>query len=117
MAVRVRGLREVIKRLNDVVFDVRRDVKRDLYIAAELIRNRSQNNTPVDTGNLRASHYVVADTRDTRDIVEVGVTASYGIAVHENLEARHTTGEAKFLERAVAESEADIIRLLQSGIL
>lgn len=85
--------------------------------------------TPVDTGRLRASAFVtppkrgeitqvmvrypdsgpgessilsVIATGDRRRVsVQVGYATDYAPYVHENLEAHHAVGEAKFLENAV----------------
>lgn len=54
--------------------------------------------TPVDTGRLRASHYA---TPPEAGVVEIGFGADYALPVHERTEVRHTTGEAKFLQKAV----------------
>lgn len=40
---------------------------------------------------------------------EIGCTAFYAEVVHEDLEARHVTGGAKFLERAIRESQSRIL--------
>lgn len=52
---------------------------------------------PKDTGALRESAYV---ERLGNGSVEVGVSQSYGIFVHERTELHHPVGEAKFLEKA-----------------
>lgn len=58
---------------------------------------------PVDFGLLRGSHYVAPPTYSGGAIVvEVGVGTEYAVFVHERTELRHPTGEAKFLERAIA---------------
>ena len=51
--------------------------------------------------------------------VTVGYTAEYSIHVHENLEARHPVGQAKFLESAAREmaqqAGALVARVVKSG--
>jgi hypothetical protein len=81
---------------------------RALYQEALLIQNASMRRTPVDTGALRASHETLqpeglGDEVKVR-IVVGGPSAPYALFVHENLEARHPVGEAKFLERSVHEA-------------
>lgn len=44
--------------------------------------------------------------------VEVGFTAFYAIYVHENMEAKHPVGEAKFLEKAIARNQAQIVKVI-----
>ena len=69
---------------------------------------------PVDTGALRGSGYVaepvIEDGHITDEVGYGGVatkinpktlepTSAYALAVHENLEAHHTVGQAKYLEQ------------------
>lgn len=60
-----------------------------------------------------------ARARGGRASVTVGYTQSYAVYVHENLEAKHPVGQAKFLEqpaREMAEELGDIIaRAMQRG--
>jgi hypothetical protein len=47
-------------------------------------------------------------------VVEVGFTAGYAVFVHENLQARHPVGQAKFLEQPARENAkkyAETIRM------
>ena len=68
-----------------------------LVKAAHKIRNDAFDMTPKDTGTLRDSYKITVET----DTVIIENTAEYAAAVHENLEANHPIGEAKFLEKAV----------------
>jgi hypothetical protein len=61
-----------------------------------------------DVLNLRAlrqaMNKLVAQSYQRHDgSVMVGYAASYGLYVHENLSARHTVGQAKFLEQPARE--------------
>lgn len=49
------------------------------------------------------SKYVKKYGTKLKPSVTVGFTQSYGIFVHENLEAHHPTGQAKFLEQPARE--------------
>ena len=70
--------------------------------------------TPVDTGNLKGSHYVdVKEINKGKHIAEIGVTADYGVYVHEDLSKRHPTGEAKFLENAIKAKAKEILEILR----
>lgn len=50
---------------------------------------------------------------EVNPMAEVGFSANYGLYVHENLSANFKEGGAKFLQSAVAESRADIVRIIQ----
>lgn len=75
-----------------------------VQIAAEAIRTKAQELTPVDTGALRASGDVIQYLQTPHSVVgEIsfgGPAADYAIYVHERLDVRHEVGQAKFLEAA-----------------
>lgn len=49
--------------------------------------------------------------------VEVGFTAAYALPVHENLEAKHPVGQAKYLEASVVSNLDDIIKILKANVV
>lgn len=57
-----------------------------------------------------------ASIKDDSASVIVGYTQNYAIYVHENLEAKHKVGQAKFLEQPARETDGRITReALQRG--
>lgn len=79
-----------------------------LAIEAEVIMAESKQQVPVDTGVLRASGHVLPANVNGDD-VEVtlgygGAAEAYAVIQHENLNYRHTVGNAKFLERPLMEA-------------
>lgn len=79
-----------------------------LYQETQVEATEVKKRTPVDHGPLRASVHVVKPQRDgTRIWTRIacgGTAAPYAIYVHENLEAIHPVGQAKFLESVILES-------------
>jgi len=74
------------------------------------VQRVAQERTPVDTGNLKNSAF----TRKEGEMsVLVGFNAAYAVFVHENLEAKHPTGQAKFLESALRDNRDAILRIIQ----
>lgn len=73
-----------------------------LYREAEGLITEAKQETPVDTGALRASGHVrQPEIKENEIVVRCGfggVGAPYGLYVHENLEASHPVGKAKYLE-------------------
>lgn len=70
-----------------------------LYEEGLAIDAASAKLVPVDTGRLRATHYTAPPRDEGKQIkVEIGYGTEYGLKVHEDMRARHTTGQAKFLE-------------------
>ena len=45
--------------------------------------------------------------------VAVGYTANYSLSVHENLEAYHSNGQAKFLEQPARQLSKEIARIIK----
>lgn len=64
--------------------------------------------TPVKTGALRASETITEPMRSGSSVAITvsagGPSVDYAWAVHEDLEAFHKTGEAKYIERPLTES-------------
>jgi hypothetical protein len=79
-----------------------------LYQEALVEQKESMKRTPVDTGALRDSHQTSLPRRKGQNLevtIKVGgPAAGYAVIVHEDMEAKHEVGEAKFLERTIQES-------------
>tara|TARA_R110000824_G_scaffold185016_8_gene365941 strand:+ start:449 stop:829 length:381 start_codon:yes stop_codon:yes gene_type:complete len=81
-----------------------------LYSEALIEQAESMVRTPVDTGALRASHITTQPERSAGGgtisvTIQVGgPAADYALQVHEDMEALHKTGQAKFLESTINES-------------
>lgn len=75
------------------------------------VQRVAQERTPVDTSNLKNSAF----TRKEGEMsVLVGFSAAYAVYVHEDMEARHTIGQAKFLESALRDNRDAILRIIQA---
>jgi hypothetical protein len=76
--------------------------KQAMLDGANDIISKSVKECPVDTGTLRRSH-TVEEVKDGADeyTVAMGYNTDYAIYVHENLQATHSKGKAKFLEDPV----------------
>lgn len=53
--------------------------------------------------------------RDANFSVVVGFTAAYSIWVHENMQAVHPTGQAKFLEEPYRTGQPQMMQIIVSG--
>ena len=77
---------------------------------AMLIKGRSQELCPVDSGTLMNSAYVdVVDDR-TYAVGYGGAASEYALIQHENLQYYHPVGQAKFLEQAFEEEIVELLR-------
>jgi hypothetical protein len=81
---------------------------RALYQEAQIEMTEAKARTPVDTGVLRASGHVGFPERKGRLLFVSmsfgGAAETYAVIVHEDLEAFHKIGQAKFLESVLNES-------------
>ena len=69
------------------------------------------------TGDRAVARQLLRLAREAADAsVAVGFAADYAIYVHENLQAHHPVGQAKFLESAAREGEAQLRSIVESGL-
>ena len=91
-----------------------------LYQFAEAVMTESKELCPVDTGNLRATGHVQQPRIENGDIVVTlgygGPAASYAVIVHEDLAAKHTVGQAKYLELPVIQNTPKLAPFVASVI-
>lgn len=81
-----------------------------LYQEGLALDAESVKRTPVDTGRLRATHYVSPPVDAGKSMyVEIGNGTDYAVYVHEMTELRHVTGEAQFLQNAMNARSAGML--------
>lgn len=98
--VNVRGVERTLQKLMRKGKAFKKAMAAALYTEALALDAEMVPLIPVATGRLRGSHYVTKPRGPIDNPrVEVGVGTNYGIYVHENLEAQHPVGQAKFLEQ------------------
>jgi len=113
LTVNVKGVREVARKLRITEERLVQESRRALYAEGRDLMNESVLEVPTKTGALAASRYVspptVTKEGDIKVVLGYGTyrvlnprnnqpTAEYAHIVHEDLEAYHETGKAKFLE-------------------
>lgn len=103
------GLDVMERRLGTAAIPVSRELGVALYQEAQIEMKEMKRRTPVDEGHLRSSGTVDHPVIKPGDEVSVhlffgGQSAPYAIYVHEDLEAFHKVGQAKFCESVIAES-------------
>lgn len=105
----ISGLDTVLSNLNREIQGIKDRSMASLIRSGLRIQRVSQQRTPVDTGNLRASAF----TRREGFNVQIGYTAAYALFVHEDMEAHHKTGQAKFLETAFNDEMAGVLESIR----
>lgn len=79
---------------------------------ADMITEDAKGRTPVRTGTLRNSGHVRSADEHGFTVAFGGPAAPYAYYVHENLKARHRVGEAKYLEKAMANAKRYLAEIL-----
>ena len=112
----IEGIDEMNRTFRRIAANVPGQAEQALMAEAEIFAEQARERVPVDEGDLRDSIHVEGPTRSGREIsVEIvagGPSAPHGVIVHEDMEAQHATGEAKFLERPVFEGSRSLLRQL-----
>lgn len=84
MGIKVKGISQAKKRLNDIINDVQgRKAIRALQSALILIGTRAAYYTPIDTSTLINSQFREIDTNGVRITGRIGYSANYAAYVHE----------------------------------
>lgn len=98
VAVDVKGLEEVLKKMGVAAEDIARAVAAATYQEGFALMAKSKPQVPVDTGRLRQTGYVAPPTGSPA-VTEVGYGTEYASAVHDKLEVHHPVGNAEYLKR------------------
>jgi len=94
-----------INSLHQRRYEVIRAAEKAVDEFGEHVIGDAQQLTPVDTGALQASGTTEpAELHGSRIEKAIGFNTDYAAAVHENLNAHHETGQAKFLETAMSKN-------------
>lgn len=101
----LRGLQQMQSTLKKIQQEWPSLVKSALYEEAQIEMKEMKRRTPVDTGELRDSGMVHQPVSTEKKIsVALSFGAEHAPYVHENLEAFHPVGQAKFMESVLMES-------------
>ena len=109
----IEGLDETMASLNGEIGKIIGRTTGGLLAGGLIIQRRAQELVPVRYGNLKGSAFTRKTPEDDK-VVEVGFSAAYALYVHENLEAHHTNGQAKFLETAADEKSGEVVEAVRS---
>jgi len=120
MDYEIHGGEELKETFEKILKAVPHEVSEALYQEAEIERKESMRRTPVDTGALRASHETSRPEMGWEGwevtISVGGPAAPYAVYVHEDMEAFHHVGQAKFLESTIKESAPHMAKRVANRI-
>lgn len=112
MGIKVKGISQAKKHLNDVINDVKgRKVIRALQSALIIGSSQATIYTPIDTSTLINSQYRELNVRGVRVTGRVGYTANYAVWVHDpdvKQTFRRATAEKEFLTKGFDDARDQI---------
>lgn len=95
---------------------VREGAARGLNLVALRVQAVAIPLTPLEVGDLRSS-LVVTEAKPGQLVASVSSDLVYAVAQHERLDYRHTSGGAKFLEKAsLLVGRADAERIMATAV-
>ncbi len=100
--IKLQGFVELNNKLKNIS-EVSNTVQNALLNCGNDLQQKAVDITPRDTGALRASAFTEAESGSKPSVI-VGFEEEYALYVHENLEAHHPVGQAKFLEQPLKEN-------------
>jgi len=96
---RIRGVKKVMANMDKTAKKIDSKTEKAITDVANDILKDAMIDCPVETGQLRRSGTVENPKTNRASItVEIGFHTKYALYVHEDQNAHHTTGKAKFLE-------------------
>ena len=133
VTLEVTGFREMARALDALAAQIPGEVGNAVRAEAEIEMTEAKQRTPLLTGALQASGHVTGPEQDGRDqVIRMGfggpagsgnhggesnnVDVGYAVWVHENMEALHPRGQAKFLESVLLESAPYLLERVAARI-
>lgn len=120
MSLEWEGLEDFFETLENKTKRTLKSTASALYKEGERIMAKAKPLTPVDTGALvNSGHVELPKSEGSKISVELGfggTAAPYALIVHENLEAHHPVGQAKYLEQPFDEAKDGMSERLAADI-
>lgn len=117
LSLEIKGFDELLNNLRGSKRILHRNIKVALDKSISHAETSSKRLTPVDTGLLKSSIGGVRGWSWVRGWrASVGTNVRYAVYVHEDKNAYHNDGEAKFMEKGLKRSKPFIERTLQKAL-
>lgn len=128
ISVEIRGTKRLAKLLDKYGDEALQATKQALFMEGEGIMAQAKELVPVDTGNLRASGHVrLPEARQSAVSVQLGFggpagagtnaeDVGYAVIVHEDLNAFHEVGTAKYLEMPVSQAKRGLSKRIADHV-
>lgn len=116
---KIKGIAEFERKIRNAARTKSMQVGQAMKEEFEIEKLESMKRTPVDTGDLRDSHEVkgpIIRKDSIRVELHAGDGLGYAVRVHEDLEAFHRVGQAKFMESTLNESAPYMLRRVAARV-
>ena len=114
------GAKELEEKLRAIALATPNKLAAALYREAQIEMTESKKRVPVDTGALRSSGVVQKPVFDGKNVSVTlgygGPSVDYAFKVHEDLQAFHKVGQAKYLESVIVESAPHLLQRIADRI-
>lgn len=91
-------------------------VKAGVKKAGELVKDEAVERAPIETGALRNSARVTRAYKTVAVSFGTGPSAPYAVKQHEEVGYHHKEGQAKFLESAMIDKQADVLNVIADEV-
>lgn len=116
--IEVVGIKHTIRKVRRRGKENKAKLKIGMGKAGRFLLSRSQKVVPIDTGALkRSGNSRVFNNSEDNPIFHVtygNTSVDYALVVHENLDAFHIVGQAKYLEQPAREYRLTLIHIVES---
>ena len=107
---KLEGVVEMKEKFRNILKNYPDRVGNALYMEMKIELQEVIKRTPKDTGDLRSTEKLIGPAKEGNSIVVLivagGPDAPYAMIVHEDLEAFHAVGQAKYIESVLMESRS-----------
>ena len=114
MAIELQGIDKVLRNLEKINRKVEANLSESLKKGGDMVLDGSRKITPIDTGRMIQE----SDVKKITDFYyQVRYNEDYALYVHEDLEASHPSGQAKFLQTATNDKGREVIKNIGKELL
>lgn len=116
-AIQLVGIDRTLTHVRQLAKEDKKALRAGMGKAGRFLLARSKALTPVSTGRLHASGKSrVLNNSESNPEYIVSFDTDYAVHVHENLDAFHPVGQAKFLEEPAREYRLTLLHIIRSEV-
>lgn len=112
----IAGVNEMLSKMRGLRADYNKSAERSVNKFGNVEMREMKKLVPIDTGELRDSGFVKVEVQASLIRLIMGFSAHHAIFVHEDLEAFHRVGQAKYFEIPWNESSPFFLQRVAADI-